>query len=241
MEFRKAWNIPAQGFRDNREVTLWSKSLIRDTNAYCQSKKYRQDQQQILEKRKQEYEGKVAHTDVELFVSEKWLLVPLHKFDYDIYQITQESGQPVYWQRFIKQCLLLEDFEPYPVQRPTPEPKLHWSNSSQSYDLTIENIFADTTTKDFDNPEFTKKLKELQKKLPGYVGKQTRKKRGFELGRGVLEIDVKHPELSDIQKSDEIIGPVKSVNFSSEERRRAKIIKQTRQRYGQYIKKSRSR
>ena len=241
LEFRKAWKIPVQGFQDRKEFSLWSKSLIRDTKAYCQGAKYRQDQQQILKKRKHEYEGKITHLDFKLFAFEKWLLVPLHKFNYDIDQITKEFGQPIYWRSFIEQCLLYKDFEPFPVQRPLPEPKLHWNNFSQSYDLTIENVFADTTTKDFDKQEFTEKLKELQKKLPGYTEKQTRKKKGFVLGRGVLETDVKHPRLSDIQKYEEIFGEVTSEDFGEEERRRAKSIKQARYRYGKYIKKPRSR
>lgn len=240
LDFRKAWRIPIGGFKDEKEFKPWYKSLARESNEYVQSEKYSEDQEQIQEKIKQESENKITRTELELFASDKRTLIPVEKFDYDIDQVTLESGKPVYWRRFIERCLLFGDFDFYPVLKPPLDLNLRWHNDSQSYDLTISNIFSDTTTKDFDDPGFTKKLKELQAKLPGHTNKKIRKKKNFEFGLQIHKVDTEHPGFSDVQKSEEIMGEVDSIDFGPEERRRAKKVRQTRYRLKQYSKSYKS-
>lgn len=240
LKFREAWKIPIKGLGNEQEYATWYGSLIQETNEYYQSERYRGVQEKIKEKRKEVYEGKITDNELKFFASQKWLLVPLHKFDYDVDQTTLASGRPVYWRDFIERCLLFEEFDIFPVRKPVLQARLYWDNYSQSNDIKIENIFPDTTTKDFDNPEFVKKLKELQTKLPGYTKKQTRIKKNFEFGQRLLKLDAERPGLSDIQKVEEIDGPVNSVNWGEEERRLAKKAKQTRYQLKKYLEDFRS-
>ncbi|RJO61202.1 hypothetical protein C4544_03465 [candidate division WS5 bacterium] len=237
LKFREVWDIPAGGFTGYQEYNIWYQKLIADTNTYLTSDKYKEWQKKLTVKHKERYQGKITPVDVEIFAYRAHLTVPLHKFEHDVGQATIHSGKPVYWRYFIERCLLFKDFDVFPVTRPLPEPKTHWDNYTQTYDLTIENIFPDTTTKDFDDRRFTRKLKEMQKKLPGYQKSRPRLKRKLEYGLKALELDKQRPGLSDVEKTEELEGEVSSGNWGEIERKRANNLKHTRRRLKGYLGK----
>lgn len=236
LKFRKAWKISDKGFVDYREYNIWYNKLLENSNKYLTSKKYKDYQQQVVDKRKDYHQGKITKNDLELFATQVHLTIPIQKYEFDIDQITICSGKPTYWRYFVERCLLFDDFEISPITRPLPEPKLCWDSYNRVYELFIENIFPDTTTKDFDNPSFTRRFRELQKKLPGYQFSRPRLKKKIEYDLKVLELDL-GAKLSDSEKTEEIEGEVDSLDFGVVEKKRTNKLKQTRYRLRKYIGK----
>lgn len=229
-DFRKAWGIPREGFPDHQSYQQWNAKLIETTNAYTRSERYIRDRKQIKEKRKEEFERKITRTSFKVFANHVQLRIPLFKYEFDVDQTTIKSGQPIYWREFIEKCILMNNFEAMPVRRPPPEPRVSWSNDSFMYELVIENIFPDTTQKDFNDRWFKKKFKDLQTKLPGYKKIRPRRKKKFDYVLGVLKADDEMPDTSDIEKSDHIEGVNESEDLAGTDRKRLNRLKQTRHR-----------
>ncbi len=229
-DFRKAWGIPSEGFPDYQSYERWNTKLNETTNAYIRSEQYIRDREQIQEKRKEEYEKKITRTSFEVFANHVQLRTPLFKYEFDVDQTTINSGQPVYWRHFIEKCILMSNFEVMPVRRPIPEARISWSNESFMYELIIENIFPDTTQKDFKDRGFQKKFRDLQTKLPGYKKIIPRRKKKFDYVLGVLKADAEMPDTSDTEKSDHIDGVNESEDLAGTDRKRLNRLKQTRHR-----------
>ena len=232
--FRVAWGIFGYGFKNYGEYNEWYKNLIEKTNTYYKSKKEKDRKNKILEKRKELSDGKITDTDFRFFAHRSTFAIPLNKYNYDIDQITIHSGKPIYWRDYIEECLIFETPLSFFPIRPLPEPELKWDFENQFYELIIENVFPDTTTKDFDRKEFTEKLKKLQKKLPGYKDKKTRVKRSFDFGMKVKSLD-DTTKLTDWEKGEEIEGEAEFENFGSIEKRRKNKVKQARHRFKGYM------
>lgn len=234
-QFRKAWKIPETGFKNHKEYEKWYVKLIEDTNTYCKSKKYKD-----VEKKKEEMR-KLNDQNLKLFSLRSMFAIPLTKFTYDVDKATLRSGKPVYFRDYVEECLLFENPRISFPTRPLPEPKLQWNFEHQFYDLVIENIFPDTTSKDFDNKKFTQALEKLKAKLPGYTEKKTRTKKNFDKGVAVIAIDTQEPHLDDFQKMELVLGEDLALGLlDAEENKEQKIknnIKQTRSRTKKLFKK----
>lgn len=236
LEFRRAWKIPESGFKHYKEYEKWHIKLIKGTNAYYKSEKYKD-----VEKKKEKMR-KLNDQNLKLFSLRSTFVIPLLKFSYDIDQITiRSSGKPVYFRDYIEECLLFETPRISFPTRPLPEPKLQWNFEHQFYDLIIQNVFSDTTSKDFDNKKFTQALERLKAKLPGYTEKKTRTKKNFDKGVAVLAIDKQEPHLDDFQKMELVLGEDLALGLLDDEgNKEQKIknnIKQTRSRTKKLFKK----
>jgi hypothetical protein len=233
IQFRKAWKIPEEGFKDYKEYEKWNVQLIEDTNAFYKSKKYKN-----IEKKKEEMR-KVNDQDLNIFCLRSIFVIPLLKFNYDVDNATLRSGKPVYFRDYIEECLLFKIPRISFPTRPLPEPKLQWDFNNQFYNLTIENIFPDTTSKDFDNKKFTEALEKLKTKLPGYGEKKTRVKKNVESGLNLLEIDAKNLGLDDFQKFELLTHQDLALEVDGKAEQKIKNnVRQNRLRVKKYLSKS---
>lgn len=229
-DFRQAWGIPEDGFMNHTSYEAWANLLNEKTNIYRQSEKYVRDRRQVDEKHKEECEKKITRGAFEAFANHVWLRLPLVKYDFDLHQTTLKSGKPVYWEHFIEKCILMNDFEVMPVRRPKPESRVSWNNDTQAYELTIYNIFPDTTMQDFNDRWFKDRFKEQQAKLPGYKKIRSRRKQKFDYAFGVLQADDEMPSESDLVKTEYLEGENNSDDLGEVDRRRMNKLKQTRSR-----------
>jgi hypothetical protein len=242
-KFRIAWGIPLDGFKDHQSYQAWYKKVLQETNEYYKSEKYKKQQKKLLDKRIQWAKGKITKSDLHLFGLRATFAIPLPKLTYDIDTYTIESGKPIYWRYYIEECLLFETPRLSFPTRPLPDPKLKWNFDYQFYELIIENVFPDTTTKDFDDKKFTGKLNKLQKKLLGYEEKKSRQKKSVEFGLQIINADEKKPYLSDLEKAEEITGEKYIGNKKSDlmwinKKREGDRIRQIRKRTKKYMDKS---
>lgn len=234
-KFRAAWGIPLGGFKmserkDYPEYVAWHENLVRITNDYYKSEKYRRGVERIRSKKLEFAEGMVTLAELRAFGASVSLVNPMGKYEFDLDAITRHANKPGYWRYFVEQCLLFADREVLSVVRPIPEPAARWNNDAQEYEIIVMNIFADTTTKDFDSPEFTRKLREAQRKLAGYSEKRPRAKPKAERTAKLAELDAKEPGMRDDEKADEIEG---EIPLKKEAARRNRF-KQTRYRLKGY-------
>jgi hypothetical protein len=208
--FRRAWNIPPDGFRDYGIYSTFHTDLREKDRDFAKSEECLKHHAKLIESRKAWAKGKITNGDLD--IAERRFAHFIHsvKYDEDLDLVVHLSKKPVYWRSFIEGCLLFRDARPTLVTRPLPEPKVLWSNDLQRNELTIGNIFPDTTAKDFTDRRFTEKLKELQKRLPGY-GPRPRSKKSFSFGMKVLELE--NSGLSNQEKADKIAG----INIDSED------------------------
>jgi hypothetical protein len=230
--FRKAWAIPAEGFLGYPDWHVWEAKLIERTNTYYRSDKYKAGQAQITRKRLEVARGKITETDLKIFAMRKSWAIPLHKYDYDIDQITVASGLPIYWRDFIEQCLLFSTIERMyvqPIRKPLPTPRLKWNFYGQCHEMVIEDVFPDTNVRDFTSKKFTRQLQELQKKLPGYSAKKPRRKKTLEFGLEIQKLD-QQSKLTDMEKADAIMGEIGGLDFGSLDRKRSNRVRQARYR-----------
>lgn len=201
--FRRAWHVPPDGFDDHESYIIFHSDLQEKDLAYVKTEKYLKRHTELIKKRRAWANGKVTDGELEFAERNFVRFVPSIKYNEDIDYVVRKSKKPIYWRGFIEECLLFKNVNPTLVMRPLPEPKLSWSNYLQRNELTIENIFPDTTVKDFSNREFTEKLKKSQKKLIGY-GLTRRKKPNFSFGMKVFELE--DSGLSNIEKADKVRG-----------------------------------
>ncbi len=236
LKFRIAWGIPQLGFKNSADYYEWDKEHVKQINAYNKSEKYKEHQQKIKNKRQEYFDRKITEFDFKWYAQGVNFANPNFKFSYDIDQITLNSGMPIYWRDYIEECLLFENPRVTFPSKPLPEPTLKWNEMYQFYELIIDNIFPDTTTKDFDNKKFTKKLKELKLKIPGGRTPQSRKKKNFEFGIELLELDKQKPELSDFEKTETIKNKSLIDNLDIVKERKIKNnTRQIRKRTKKYI------
>ena len=229
--FRKAWHIPTKGFSGDNAYYEFHAGLTKKDSEYIKSDKYKLRYAEIVKKRKKWAEGKIRKSDLDFTEHNFSLFIPGVKYNFDLDRITILEKKPIYWRDFVEECLLLKNPLTKFVYRPLPEPKIEWSNDLQRYKLIIENIFSDTTNKDFDNPIFTEKLKNMQKKLSGY-GRVPRSKGAFKIDSKILESDKNLSSSSDWEKVDYVYGEQSDISkeIGAIETKRKKAIEVRRHR-----------
>lgn len=227
--FRKAWGIPAKGFESFERRFQFHEDLRKKDYEYSKLDRCKSRWSEVTKKRMAWARGKIKKSELELAEFNFALTIPTVKYDFDLDGVVIIEKKPTYWRSFIETCLLLQNPMPQFIQRPLPKPKLQRSNELQRYELTIENIFADTTIRDFSAPEFIRMLKKYRKTLPGY-GPTKRSKSSFKAGQMILELD-ENGSLYDWEKADKIEG-LEDIPSTSprEDQRRKNRVKQIRHR-----------
>lgn len=239
ISFRKAWGIPDKGFNTQKEHGFWYKKYIESINTYYKSDKYKERNNELKKKRREFADDKITESDIFFFSQRLAFANPEYKYEYDLNRMVLNSGKPIYWKDFIEQCILFNNPTYGFPQKPLPQPELRWNREYQFYDLIIENIFPDTVTKDFDEIDFTNKLKELKKKIPGHSEYHSKYKKNFDFGMKIIEID-KEDYLSDIEKTQDLNGIIynkKSNPLWIKGKRERDRLRQNRSRMKKYIEK----
>lgn len=232
LDFRKAWDVPEDGFKTRNEYVEWQARLNDQSNKYIGSENYQQLEKAIREKKLSVAQGFATDTELKWLANRAWKMVPVHKFSFDVGQVAIQEGKPEYMCDFVEQCLLFKKPDMIGIIRPTLKPKLVWDDYACVYSLVIENVFPDTTTKDFDDPWFTRELRALQKKMVGYTEKKARKKSTYDYGIKLRVLDERFPAMTDAEKADEIFGDIQDVDFAEKEKRRKATVRQLRRRMG---------
>jgi hypothetical protein len=199
-KFRKAWGIPLAGFNDQKDYSTWKKKLVKKTNVYLKSEKYKGYEKTIAEKYLLVGQGKISDGELQHTANLVLRTVPLHAFDYNVGRVTIEEDQPEYMRDFVEQCLLFKKPSFIGIVRPKPKPVLKFDSYSGTKRIIIEEIHSDTSTKDFDDSGFTRELRKLQKELLGLSKAQGRFKKSMEYGVQLLDLD--KTNLTDIEKAD---------------------------------------
>jgi hypothetical protein len=201
--FRQAWHIPAAGFDEYSSYAPFHEELRKKDRVYTESDEFIKRRAILLKARRKWADGKMTDGDLEFATYEFGRRLPSVKYDEDVDSIVRKSNKPSYWRNFIEECLLFREVRPTFITRPPLELKARWSNDLQQYEIVIGNIFYDTAAKDFTATDFTRKLKELQKKLSGH-GRKPRQKKSFGYGLKILELE--GSGLTNLQKADRIEG-----------------------------------
>lgn len=225
--FRVAWGMPLDGFPDYQSIEAWEDRSQTRFDEFMKTEKFKSQQAALVGKRHLWADGKISKGELEIEERGFSMLEPQTKFDIDLERLLVKLNKPLYWREFVEDCILYRDVDDFTfITRPTPKPVLKWSNSLQRNELTIQNIFPDTTIKDFSHTEFVEELKKLQKKLPG-SGIRMRAKRSFKAEQELQALDAE-TGLHDYEKADVIYKP--SDDSAQEDQKRKNRVKQVRHR-----------
>ncbi len=227
-DFRARWKIPQNGLENSDQFEEWEKGWMKYYDRFEKTEKFK-TQYKRLKRVRVQFGLEPPHvSDLEWAELQFSLLHPLNKFDFDLDRLTLRTlRKPLYWRPFIRDCVLFHTVESEMISRPVPKPRLSWDNRLQRNVITIEDIFPDTTVSDFNSTDFTEKLRELQKKLPGY-GILPRVKKNFKIEQVLPDLD-SQGALSDALKADEVYGPIEDIS-RDQDRKRAQRIRQIRHR-----------